>query len=285
MSGVVLQFIKGTQMKKNKCLLICLLLSFSSFAQAKLLLTAPPRETPKEAQQFFGPIADELSKYIGEEVVYQRPNNWIEYARDMRAGKYDLVFDGPQFASWRIVHLDHAPIASLEGKLQFYIVAYKSHKEIKNLKSILGKNLCGVPSPNLGTLAAFNMFNDPIVQPTVVDIKGGMKGVVEAFFKGECDAAVIRSDLYQRWPDEKKNSVNILARSRIMPNQSITATKKKINAEKIKKMQEFFLSPNGAKSADNLLERFSKKKKFFVSANEQDFEGLNELLEGVVFGW
>jgi len=271
-------------MKNNKFLLLLVLFTFSSIAQANLTLTSPPRETPKDAEHFYGPIAEELSKIIGEKVEYQHPNNWVEYARDMRAGKYDLIFDGPQFAAWRMVHIEHEPLVSLEGKLQFHIIVFTKRKEIKNLKDILGKKLCGLPSPNLGTLAAFNLFNDPVIQPSVINVKDGMKGVMQSFFKGECDAAVVRVDLYNRLDDEKKKIIKILGTSRAMPNQSITVSKK-ISPLKRKKMQEFFLSPDGAKAAEFLLERFSKKKKYFVSANENDFEGLNELLEGVVFGW
>ena len=271
-------------MNKKKWLLLLVLIGFSSIAQANLTLTAPPRENAKDALRYYGPIAEALGKYLGEPVSYHHPKNWIEYAREMRAGKYDVVFDGPQFASWRMVHVDHQPIVSLDGKLQFVVVALQDRKDIKKMKDVLGKKLCGLASPNLGTLAAFNLFDNPIIQPTVTNVKGGMKAVVKNFMEGKCDAAIIRADLINRMPEEKKNKIKVLAKSRVMPNQSITASKR-IDVAKRKKMQEFFLSPDGAKAADLLLDRFSKKKKYFVSPDEKDFSGLNELLEGVVFGW
>ena len=152
------------------------------------------------------------------------------------------------------------------------------------MKDVLGKKLCGLASPNLGTLAAFNLFSNPIVQPSVTNIKGGMKAVMKAFMQGQCDAAIIRDGLYKKLPDEKKKKIRIIAKSRAMPNQSVTASKR-INVATLKKMQEFFLSADGAKAADKLLERFSRKKKYFIAADKKEFDGLNELLEGVVFGW
>jgi len=269
---------------KYKCLILLLLLfGFWSTAQAKLILTSPPRETAKAGEKFYGTIAKALSQYIGVEVAYKHPKNWTEYARDMRGGKYDIIFDGPHFASWRMVHLDHQPIASLDGKLQFVIVTPADSKHVKKLKDVLGKKLCGLPSPNLGTLAAFNLFDNPIIQPTVSNVKN-MKTVVKDFFKGQCDAAVFLSNIYDRFPDEKKNKIRVLARTRLMPNQSFTASKH-IDLATRNKIRDFFLSPNGSQAADSLLERFSKKKKYFVGAEDKEFSGLNELLEGVVFGW
>lgn len=261
-----------------------MLFGLLSTAQATLVLTAPPRETPKAGQKFYGPIATALTQYTGVKVVYRHPKNWIEYSRDMREGKYDLVFDGPQFASWRMAHIDHEPLAALDGKLQFVIVAKNGNKHIMDLQDLLGKKLCGLASPNLGTLAAFNLFHNPIIQPSMINVKGGMRAVIKNFFAGKCDAAVLRIDLYNRLPAEKKKKMRVVARSRAMPNQSFTVSKH-VDASTRKKMHEFFKTPNAAQAANNLLERFSKKKKYFVTAQLKEFDGLNDLLEGVVFGW
>lgn len=269
-------------MKKLLCLL--LLLSFSSVTQAKLIFSAPPLESAKDAKRYYGPIVDGLSKAIGQKVEYFHPRNFIEYARGMRAGKFDIVFDGPHFASWRMVHIDHEPIVTLDGKLQFYIITNKDHKFINSLKDVLGKALCGVASPNLGTLAAFNMYSDPIIQPTIKNIKGGGIGVLKAFLAGNCDAAVVRDGMYKKLPADKKAKVKVLGKSRSMPSLSITVSKH-VDAATRSKMQAFFLSAEGAKDCDLLLERFSRKKKYFIKANPKEYAGLNELLEGVVFGW
>jgi len=263
---------------------IFLLFGLLSSAEAKLVFTAPPRETAQAGEKFYGPIADALSQYLDKPVSYFHPKNWSEYSRDMRNDKFDLVFDGPQFASWRMVHIGHVPLASLDGKLRFVIVAASKRKYIRGLQDILGKKLCGLASPNLGTLAAFNLFKDPIIQPSMKNVKGGMRAVLEQFNQGKCDAAILRQDFYKRIPADKRKKMKIIAQSRAMPNQSFTVSKH-VDYETRNKLKLFFLSPSGAQAANNLLERFSKKKKYFVNAEAKDFSGLNELLEGVVFGW
>lgn len=268
----------------QKLIILLILLFVSHTVLAKIILSAPPRETLKEGEQYYGSIAKELTKVLGETVVYEQPKNWTYYAVDMRAGKYDLVFDGPHFADWRMKHIGHEPLARLSGNLQFYILAKKDDKKLATMQDLLGKSFCGLASPNLGTMAAFALYNNPIVQPNIQIVKGGMKNVMDKFLSGECRAAVVRNKVYDKLPAEQKAKINIIAKSRAMPNQTITASTK-ISAEKRQKILRFLTSDYGSKSADSLLNIYSKKNKFFIPATTSEFEGLSELLEGVVFGW
>lgn len=256
----------------------------SEAAVAKIVLTAPPREKPEAGEKFYGPIAKELSDVLKEKVVYEHPRNWTRYAKDMRAGKYDIVFDGPHFASWRMQHTGHVPVARLTGNLQFYILAKRDDKKLAKMQDLLGKSFCGLASPNLGTMSAFNLYENPIVQPTIKIVKGGMKEVMKQFLNGECRAAVVRDKIYKKLPPEKKKLIRIIAKSKKMPNQSFTVAKRLSDA-KVKKIAEFFVSKQGAKASEALLSRYSKKKKFWISPTVQEFDDLNFLLEGVVYGW
>ena len=56
---------------------ILLLFLSSSIAVADLVLTAPPRENAAKGQELYGPIADELTKLLGEKVIYQQPKSWL----------------------------------------------------------------------------------------------------------------------------------------------------------------------------------------------------------------
>ncbi|MFV2059020.1 MAG: PhnD/SsuA/transferrin family substrate-binding protein, partial [Thiohalomonadales bacterium] len=132
---------------------ILILIFSSSIACAEIVLTAPPRETESAGKKDYEPIAQQLSELLGERVVYRHPDNWTDYAKDMRSGKYDIVFDGPHFAAWRIANVGHIPLARLSGYLQFYVIAYKDDNELTEMKDLLAKSFCGLASPNLGTMA------------------------------------------------------------------------------------------------------------------------------------
>ena len=260
------------------------LLFFSQSIWANIVLSAPPRESQKNGMDQYGPIAAELSKVLGETVVYEHPKSWTDYARDMRAGKYDIVFDGPHFANWRMKHISHVPLARLSGNLQFYIIARKEDKQVNTMKDLLGTGFCGLASPNLGTMSAFYLYNNPIIQPNIQVVKGGMKAVVKQFISGKCRAAVVSDKAYNQLPAAEKENIRIIAKSKKMPNQSITASNR-LTSDKREKITAFLTSEYGSKTAEKLLVRFSKKQKFFVPVQEGEFEGLSELLEGVVYGW
>jgi len=264
--------------------LFCIFFLFAETVSAKIVLSAPPREKPDAGEKFYGPIAKALSEVLNEKVVYVHPKNWVQYSNDMRSGKYDIIFDGPHFAAWRIEHGGHVPVARLSGNLQFYILAKKSDTELTKMQDLLGKTFCGLASPNLGTMSAFNIYKNPIVQPTIQIVKGGMKKVMKKFLAGGCRAAVMRDKLYQKLPPEKKKLIRVIAKSKKMPNQSFTASTR-LSKQQLKKITQFFTSKQGAKKTDKLLSRFSKKKKFWISTKKGEFNDLNFLLEGVVYGW
>lgn len=253
-------------------------------ACAELIMSAPPREKPDVGESYYAPIAKSLSEVIGERIVYKHPETWHNYTQSMRAGKYDIVFDGPHFAAWRMTNVNHVPVARLPGHLGFVIMAKKDNNKVNNMNDLVAKKICGLASPNLGTMVVFETFQNPVIQPEIIIVKGGMKKVMKNFIKGECEFAVVRDTIYNGLPDDVKKQIKIIVRSSPMPNQTITVSKK-LDANKRARISNFILSDDGALSAANLLNRFSKKRKFFVPSKISEYNGLENLLQGVVYGW
>jgi len=255
-----------------------------STASAELLLSAPPREKPDVGESYYAPIAKRLSEVLGEPVVYRHPETWHNYARSMREGKYDIVFDGPHFAAWRMNNVNHTPVARLPGELGFVIMAKSDNKKVNSVNDLVAKKICGLASPNLGTMVVFAIFDNPVIQPEIVIVSGGMKAVMKKFLNGECEYAVVRDTIFNALPDKTKKDIKIIVHSKPLPNQTITVSKK-LDAGKRDKISNFILSNDGALSASNLLNRFSKKKKYFVRAEVSEYTNLEGLLQGVVYGW
>lgn len=275
----------GKLFKNNLTLTLFFLLTlFYSDVFADFVLTAPPRESEEQGNKIYGPIAERLSQVTGKKVVYQHPKNWTEYTANMRADKYDIVFDGPHFASWRIKHFNHVPMAKLTGTLGFVIVAKDSDSNVNHLRDLIGKSLCGIASPNLGTMVAFSIFDNPVIQPEIKVIKGGPKEVLKAFMNNECHYAVLLDRFYNNLPAEKKQNIKVIAKSKQMPNQTFT-TSVRLTKIDVDKMTSFLTAEEGAKAGDNLLNIYSKKTRKFVKGDAKEYDGLETLLEGVVFGW
>ena len=260
-------------------------LSCLSASQAELVFSAPPRESEVAGEDYYGPLIEFLSKVLGDTIVYAHPDNWVQYARDMRDGRYDIVFDGPHFAAWRMKKTDHVPLVRLSGQLAFVVLARSNNDKIKSIESLIGRNICGLASPNLGTVAVFALFSNPVNQPMMVNIKGSPNNVLDTFLNtDQCVAAVVRDSLYNALPQEKKQLLKIVARSQAMPNQTLTISAKALK-NRHDAVTKALLSAEGALAADGIFTRFSKNTKFFVPAAPTDYTDLEYLLEGVVYGW
>lgn len=277
--------------RKHKAVLFLLLSILTIFAclfpqsaEADYVLSAPPRESPEDGEKFYGPIANALSALLGVPVTYKHPGGWMKYTLGMRAGQYDIVFDGPHFVAWRMKHVGHIPLVRLDGKLQFYVLAKKSDLKGNSMRSVIGKELCGLASPNLGTVSVFAMYDNPVMQPVIRRVSGGFKVIMKKFLQGECDYAVVRDKLFKKLPQAQKDTIKIIEKSTPWPNQTISVTQKIGKADRAK-IVKFLTSKQGKTAAGKLLGRFSKKKPYFIPAKIKEYRDLELLLEGVVWGW
>lgn len=276
-------YVPGRQSLYRYATFLCIWLIASPAFSAELILTAPPRETAQKGKELYGPLAAELSKLLGQRVVYRQPKNWADYANSMRNGQYDIVFDGPHFVAWRQKNLKHRPVASLPGFLQFHIVTSKDNDSINNKRDLIGKKICGMPSPHLATDLVYDLFRNPVLQPSIYEVRGGQRKSLQAFRDGKCDATIFRTTLYKRLSKEEKSDLKIVATTRRLPNQTVSVSQRlHRNAGKI---ADYLVSQQGAMTADGILTRYSKRKKTFIKTSPAKFVDAADILEGVVWGW
>jgi len=276
-------------MKMNRFSRWFLMLSIMIFTQsvvaADLIMTAPPREKPEAGKKIYGPVADHLSKLLGKKVVYEHPKNWLNYQRDMRNDKYDVVFDGPHFISWRMAHLGHTVIAKLPGTLVFHLTTSKQENETTTVNSLVAKKICGISPPNLSTLSILAAYPNPVRQPVIVGIKGGMGAVHKSYQAGKCRAAIFRRAFFKKkLPEAARNNYKIIYSSKAVPNQGFSLSKR-LTAREINLVTQSLTLGDGVKATAGILRRFGGKAKSFQKANTAEFIGHNLLLEGVIFGW
>ncbi len=263
--------------------LLAALASFPVFAD--LVLTAPPRESAEEGMAIYGPIAKYLSEQLGQNVVYKHPVDWSTYAVDMRNDSFDIVFDGPHFAAWRMKHLQHTPLITIPGDLGFVVVVNADDNKIKQLRNLKTKKTCGMASPNLSMLTYLSQFHDDSLLPPVVEVKGGIPEVYKAFLGGQCSAAILRNHFYEsKISDQDKKKLRVIFTSKPLPNQTITVSRR-LQGKSQEIVRTSLLSVTGRQSAMKLLERFSKSKPTFAQAEVERYAGAENLLEGIVWGW
>lgn len=247
-----------------------------------LILTAPPRESEAEGYALYGPLARHLSQLLGVKVSYQHPGNWLIYQRDMRADKYDFVFDGPHFVSWRIANLNHEVVARLSGDLEFYLYKLEGDGSISELNDLIEKKFCGIAPPNLATLSILAEFPNPVRQPLFRPVRGGMGKAYEALKQGKCRAAVARTSFYlKKLP---ANELEIVFQSPPRPNQALTVSPR-VSAEDREKIKKSLTVGAGVESTKSILKRFADKgSKAFLPARNEQYDGHHKLLK-LIFGW
>lgn len=267
-----------------RCALLMVLGLLSSMpATAALLLTSPPREKPEEAKEMYGKLAEFLSAQIGEPVVYERAQGWIDYVNKMRAGTYDIVFDGPHFAAWRIKHLNHTPVAKLPGSLTFVVVGKASDTKLNKLSDLITGGWCGLPSPNLATMAVMSQFTNPVNQPDFVEI-AETTNIIPALKSGRCRAAGLQDKFYKKTSEEDKKDLKVIYTSPTFPDQTITVSTR-VPVQAREKIIAALTAETGVPAAKAMFDKFAKNSTHFVRAPLPEYEGLEGLLEGVIWGW
>jgi len=266
-------------------MLFLLLCAQIQLVSAELVLTAPPREKADAGEKLYGPLAAELSKVLKEKVTYKHPGNWLAYQRDMRNDAYDIIFDGPHFISWRAKNRKHAAIGKLPGSLQFVIVGHADNEKIQSPDDLIGKKICGIPPPNLGTLTVYAAYKHPARQPVIVPVRGGFKKVYASFAKGRCDAAVFRTTFYaKKLTDEQRKITKVLYKSKALTNQGISVSSR-VSSKARNKIIATVTQGDRVPATKNILKRFGGKAKAFKRASANDYSKDYQYLEGVIFGW
>ena len=275
-----------TRRHKSFALRVFLLIfAYLPICSADLILTAPPRESPEAGKLVYAPLAKYLSEFLGEPVIYEHPLNWSRYEKKMKNDEYDIIFDGPHFAAWRIETQLARPLIKLPGALRFVLVVKKSDTEIHGTSDMVGKTICTLPAPNLGALTLYSMFPYPARQPEYRLIKGGFREISNAFTHGKCDGAILRSSFYYKKADQLfRDATRVVKRSPGLTNQGITISRR-VHPKDYKNLVNTLIKGEGRVALKPILERFYSNANTFIPANSGDYQNLNLLHDTLIYGW
>jgi ABC-type phosphate/phosphonate transport system substrate-binding protein len=259
-------------------------LIWSQWAHSELLFSAPPRESAEAGARLYEPLAQELSKVLGEKVTYVHPENWAGYSKALWDDKYDIIFDGPHFTAWRIVKKGHTVLARLPGNLSFYVVSRNEPDSPDSMDDLKMQPVCAISSPNMMASVLLAQYG-PVNAPAIVAIKGGLKRVYESLHEGKCVAAVFRYEFVDKLSDAERGRIKVIFRSRVYPNQSISVSGR-VAPSKHDALVRALTAADAPYTAP-IRKRFGTPgmNSALIPAKQSSFEGLNELLEGVVWGW
>jgi len=245
--------------------------------QAPLVFSAPPRESAAEGARIYGPIANYLSERVGRKIVYRHPGNWLSYQNEMVKGSYDLVFDGPHFNSWRIVHMQHNTLAKLAESHAFVVIVRKNDARMNELKDLSGQSVCAMSPPNLGTLAIQAQFDNPVRQPRLTPTTG-WSAIYDGVASGQCTAGILPVANLDRY-DQRRLTVREIFRSKVLPNQAFSAGPR-VTHEEQQRIAAALLSPEGKRAVQPLLNMYASSEGL-IPARKDDYAGVDAYLKTV----
>lgn len=259
-----------------KLITIILMLAWIPMASAQIIFSAPPRENPAVGQQIYGPVASYLSTVIGKPVIYKHPGNWTNYKNALRNDKYDIVFDGPHFVSWRMGYKQHRPLVTLPGQLSFVVVVRAKQTKYQKIKDLAGKKVCGFNIPNLATLTMLKEFSLKD-KPHLIKISSFPDGY-KRMRTGKCDAVVMRDKMYYKL-DKDDGKTRVVFLSSALPNQAFTASKR-LSKSTQRKITSALVSRRAIVAASKFHKKYARGKRL-IRAIPTNFEDLDELLASV----
>lgn len=252
--------------------LLILISGYSNSARSEYLFAAPPRESQEKGIEIYKPIADYLTKVTGEKFIYKHPSDWTEYSSDMQNQRYDLIFDGPHFVSWRIENINHDVVVKLP-QLHVWRVIVRSDSNIDSMNDLVGKKICAPKLPNFGMLTMMSHYYNPDREPVHIVTKGwkdGFNGVVE----GKCEATVLPKTNHKKF-DPHSLKTKPIHTHLPYPNQAFTSGPRMSSDLNIKKA---LLSKEGQEATFKLRERFTQGANL-VDAENEEYEGISLVLK------
>lgn len=258
-------------------MLAALFLIQTSLASAEYVFSAPPRETPEKGQEIYGPVAKYLSQKLGVPVTYRHPGNWLTYQFEMQRDKYDIVFDGPHFVSWRMAALGHEPVAKLPGQLVFYIVS-RGDSSVKTLEELSGRMVCGLAPPNLATLTVLAQYPNISRQPLIRETRN-FKQAYQMMRAGICHAAVLPNRWYKGLVTESSDDNRTVFKSQGVANQAFSAGKR-VSQQHKALLTQVLMAPEGKQAFPGFHKRFVKGKDI-LKASVTEYTGHAVLLKDV----
>jgi len=245
-------------------------------SNAALVLSSPPRGTAEQDTVRFKPIADYLSHALGRPVVYQYPGTWGAYQGFMQTDKYDIVFDGPHFVSWRIEKLGHTAAVRLPGEFVVAAFTRKTETRFKRIEELKGRRFCGAAQPNLGTLAIYESFTNPSHQPTLV-LTPGWRDIYDTVLAGKkCEAGILPISHIHKF-DPNGEQVRVIYKVPAMPEQAWTTSKRVTTGER-EKLVAALRSPNGKGALKEFAATYGLQRDF-VRATNAEYAGLSRYLK------
>jgi ABC-type phosphate/phosphonate transport system substrate-binding protein len=138
-----------------------------------LVQPLPREEMPAETLQ---PLADYIAALSGRSCRIDRPPNFPAYWEAVRRRHYDLAFDAPYFADYRVQKFGFDVLVKTPETASYSLIV-RADARTRDPASLVGKRVATLGLISIGTLRLNALFPNPIRQPVLVDVAGSEDGL------------------------------------------------------------------------------------------------------------
>ena len=125
----------------------------------------------------YQPLADYLTKQTGQQITIKAYRSFFTYSQKItRVKNFDLVLDAAHFTDYRIQNYDYTVLAKIPDTVSFSLVTHED-LFIFEAEELILKKVATMPSPRLGGIRLYEIFNDPSRLPIEVTVNNSQEAV------------------------------------------------------------------------------------------------------------
>lgn len=231
-----------------------------------------PTYTPDQSVAVHQPLADYISRQIGQPVQLVTPRDFHKYWQDTRSGEqYDLVLEDSHIADYRRMQGTHEPLVRAADDVRYLVLS--ADPLVRKPEHLIGLRISTMSSPSLGFQMLTRWFSNPMAQPQILSNSKSWLDSVEMVFASESDATIAPDWLGDRYP----NLTPVLS-SDPLPGLTLSVSRE-LPSNVRDKILEAMLALDEKSSEYSVLNELNVRR--FVAADSKDYEGLSSLLNSL----
>ncbi|MFI9652709.1 PhnD/SsuA/transferrin family substrate-binding protein [Guyparkeria halopsychrophila] len=168
-------------------------------AEEALKMAIAPFLPEAELNEAYAPVAEYLSRRLGETVELELFPNYLSFWEATRGGSdFDIALDAAPVTDFRVQRQNWQVIARFDGEVTQSLVT-RDDDLILSPRELVNKRVAVQPSPSVGALVLYQLFPNPVQQPTLI-FERTNRDVAAAVIEGKAKAGVIPTPLVGGYP-------------------------------------------------------------------------------------
>ncbi|MCL7744797.1 phosphate/phosphite/phosphonate ABC transporter substrate-binding protein [Guyparkeria hydrothermalis] len=163
-------------------------------ASTPLQMAIAPFLPEPELKEVYTPVAEYLSRRLGQPVELKLFPNYLSFWEATRGGSdFDVALDAAPVTDFRVQRQNWQVVARFDGEVTQSLVT-RDDDLVLSPKELVNQRVAVQPSPSVGALVLYQLFPNPVQQPTLV-FEQTNRDVATAVLEGKARAGVIPTPL------------------------------------------------------------------------------------------